>query len=80
MIDDGLQWKACTRTEGACASGALALMSGMKSVLAETADVVLTVGFEVQNTMKAIYVADVLAGAGWFQKERWTRIFLSRTI
>ena len=70
MIDDGLQWKACTRTEGACASGALALMSGMKSVLAETADVVLTVGFEVQNTMKAIYVADVLAGAGWFQKRK----------
>ncbi len=70
MIDDGLQWKPCTRTEGACASGALALMSGMKSVLAETADVVLTVGFEVQNTMKAIYVADVLAGAGWFQKRK----------
>jgi acetyl-CoA C-acetyltransferase/acetyl-CoA acyltransferase len=70
MIDEGLQYKPCIRTEGACASGALALMSAMKSVLAETADVVLTVGVEVQNTMKAIYGADVLAGAGWFGKRK----------
>lgn len=69
-IDEGLQYKPCTRTEGACASGALALMSGVKSVLAETAEVVLTVGVEVQNTMKAIYGADVLAGAGWFQNRK----------
>ncbi len=70
MIDDDLQYKPSIRTEGACASGALALMSGMKSVLAETAEVVLTVGVEVQNTVKAIYGADVLAGAGWFQNRK----------
>ncbi len=70
MIDEGLLWKPCTRTEGACASGGLALVAGMKSILAETADVVLTVGFEVQNTVKAIYGADVLAGAGWFQERK----------
>jgi acetyl-CoA acetyltransferase len=69
-IDEEMQWKPCIRTEGACASGALALMSGMKSVLAETAEVVLTVGVEVQNTMKAIYGADVLAGAGWFKNRK----------
>ena len=69
-IDEGLQWKPAISVEGACGSGALALMSGMKSVLAETADVVLAVGVEVQNTMKAIYGADVLAGAGWFQKRK----------
>jgi acetyl-CoA C-acetyltransferase/acetyl-CoA acyltransferase len=69
-IDEKLQYKPCIRTEGACASGALSLMAGMKSVLAETADVVLSVGVEVQNTMKAIYGADVLAGAGWFQKRK----------
>ena len=56
MIDDGLQYKPSIRTEGACASGALALMSGMKSVLAETAEVVLTVGVEVQNTIKLFMV------------------------
>ncbi|MCX6235337.1 MAG: 3-ketoacyl-CoA thiolase [Bacteroidetes bacterium] len=70
MIDEGLQWKPCTRAEGACASGALALMSGIRSVLSETADVVLAVGVEVQNSMKAIYGADILAGAGWFQKRK----------
>ena len=70
MIDEGLQYKPCVRTEGACASGALALTSGIKSVLAETAEVVLSVGVEVQNSMKAIYGADVLAGAGWFQKRK----------
>ncbi len=69
-IDDELQYKPCVRTEGACASGALALVAAMKSVLAETADVVLAIGVEVQNTMKAIYGADVLAGAGWFQKRK----------
>ncbi len=70
MIDEGLQYKPSTRVEGACASGALALATGIKSILAESADVVLTVGVEVQNTMKAIYGADVLAGAGWFQKRK----------
>lgn len=70
MIDEELQYKPCVRTEGACASGALSLASGIKSILAETADVVLAIGVEVQNSMKAIYGADVLAGAGWFQKRK----------
>jgi len=70
MIDEGLQYKPATRVEGACASGALALATGIKSILAETADVVLAVGVEVQNTMKAIYGADVLAGAGWFKNRK----------
>jgi len=69
-IDDDLQYKPCVRTEGACASGALSLISGMKSILAETAEVVLAVGVEVQNTMKAIYGADVLAGAGWYKNRK----------
>ena len=64
MIDEKLQFKPAISVEGACGSGGLALMSGMKSVLAETADVVLTLGVEVQNTVKAIYGADILAGAG----------------
>lgn len=70
MIDPGLMWKPCISTEGACASGGLALIAGIKSVLAETAEVVLTIGFEVQNTVKAIYGADILAGAGWFQERK----------
>jgi len=64
-IDEGLLWKPCSRVEGACCSGALSLVAGVKSVLAETAEMVLSVGVEVQNTVKAIYGADILATAGW---------------
>lgn len=70
MIDKDLEWKPSISVEGACGSGALALMSGIKSVLAETADVVLAIGVEVQNTVKAIYGADILAGAGWYQNRK----------
>ncbi len=69
-VDEGLRYKPAIRVEGACATGGLALMSGIKSVLAETADVVLVIGVEVQNTVKAIYCADFLAGAGWFKNRK----------
>jgi acetyl-CoA C-acetyltransferase len=70
MVDAGLRFKPSTRLEGACASGGLALISGIKSVLAEAADTVLAMGVEVQNTVKAIYGADILASAGWFQNRK----------
>jgi acetyl-CoA acetyltransferase len=70
FIDEGLRGKPATRVEGACASGGLALMTGIKSVLSETADVVLAIGVEVQNTVKAIYGADILAGAGYFKERK----------
>lgn len=69
FVDEGLKYKPAIRVEGACGTGALALITGIKSVLAETADVVLVLGVEVQNTVKAIYGADILAAAGW-AKER----------
>ena len=69
-IDEGLQWKPCTRVEGACASGALSLAAGIKSVLAETSEMVLALGVEVQNTVKAIYGADILATAGWSRERK----------
>lgn len=64
-VDEGLRYKPAVRVEGACATGGLALMTGIKNVLAGS-EVVLVLGFEVQNTVKAIYCADYLAGAGWF--------------
>ncbi len=70
MIDKGLEYKPATSVEGACGSGGLSLMAGIRSVLAETADVVLSMGVEVQNTVKAIYGADILAGAGWYQDRK----------
>ena len=71
FVDSGLLHKPSIRVEGACATGGLALISAMRSVLAETAEVVLVTGVEVQNTVKAIYGADILAAAGW-AKERKT--------
>lgn len=69
-VDEGLRYKPAVRVEGACATGALALMTGIRSVLAETAEVVLVLGVEVQNTVKAIYCADYLAGAGWYKNRK----------
>jgi len=69
-IDPELRYKPACRVEGACASGGLALTSGIKSILAGTAEVVLALGVEVQNTVKAIYGADYLAQAGWQQNRK----------
>ncbi len=69
-IDPALKYKPSLRVEGACASGGLALVTAIRDVLAETSDVVLALGVEVQNTVKAIYGADILAGAGWFQQRK----------
>ncbi len=69
-IDKDLQYKPSVRVEGACASGGLALITGIKSILAGTAEVVLALGVEVQNTVKAIYGADFLALAGWYKKRK----------
>ena len=70
MIDKGLEFKPATRVEGACASGGLSVLTGIKNIMADFSDVVLSLGVEVQNSMKAIYGGDVLAGAGWFQKRK----------
>jgi acetyl-CoA acetyltransferase len=70
FIDPGLTYKPCIRVEGACATGGLGLVTAIKSVLAETADVVLVLGVEVQNSVKAVYGADILAAAGWYKERK----------
>ncbi len=69
-IHPSLEYKPHTRVEGACGSGGLALLTSLKSIASEVSDVVLTIGVEVQNTVKAIYGADILAGAGHYLTER----------
>ncbi len=69
-IHPSLALKPSVRTEGACGSGGLAVYTGIKTVLSGLADVVLVVGVEVQNTVKAIYGADILAGAGYYAGHR----------
>ncbi len=70
MIHSTFQYKPCIRVEGACDSGGLALVVSLKTVLADLADVVLCMGVEIQNSVKAVYGADYLAAAGWFSGER----------
>lgn len=69
-IHPSLENKPCTRVEGACGSGGLSWLTAAKIVLADLADVVLSIGVEVQNSVKAIYGADILAGAGHYLGER----------
>jgi acetyl-CoA C-acetyltransferase/acetyl-CoA acyltransferase len=69
-IHETFQYKPCIRVEGACDSGGLALVTAIKTILADVADVVLSIGVEVQNSVKAIYGADYLAAAGWYSGER----------
>lgn len=62
--------KPCTGVEGACGTGGRAIASAIRSVLAELAQTVFVCGFEVQNCVKSVYGADLLAGAGYYNKER----------
>lgn len=65
-----LQGKPCTAVEGACGTGGRAIAHGIRSVLSEISDAVFVCGFEVQNTVKAVYGADILAGAAYYNEER----------
>lgn len=65
-----LYGKPCTAIEGACGTGGRAIAMAVRSVLSDLADSVFVLGFEMQNTMKSIYGADVLAGAAYYRKER----------
>lgn len=69
-VDPSFEYKPMVRVEGACGSGGLCLSTAAKNVLSDMADVVLGIGVEVQNTVKAIYGADILAGAGHYSGER----------
>ncbi|MEM7264219.1 MAG: hypothetical protein AAF488_19700, partial [Planctomycetota bacterium] len=64
-----LEGKPFHRVEGACASGALALVSGL-NMIAGGLDVVLVAGGEVQTTVNAKEGADYLARASHYQMQR----------
>lgn len=65
-----LELKPCTGVEGACGTGGRAIAMAIRSVLSEQADSVFVAGFEVQNTVKSVYGADILAGAAYYAGER----------
>ena len=65
----GLMNKPSMRVEGACASGALAVNSVYKNILAGE-DVVLAAGVEVQTTVSAREGGDYLARASHYRRQR----------
>lgn len=65
-----LKYKQCVGIEGACATGSKTIAAAVNAILAEQADVVFAAGFEIQNTLKSVYGADVLAGAAYYREER----------
>jgi len=69
-IVPSLLGKPCTAVEGACGTGGRAIATAMRSVLADMANSVFVAGFEIQNIVKAVYGADILAGAAYYNKER----------
>ena len=70
MIQPLLTNKPCVAVEGACCSGGRAIGVGIRSLLSGLSEVTFVVGFEIQNSVKAVYGADYLAAAGYYQKER----------
>lgn len=62
--------KPCTAVEGACGTGGRTIAMAVRSVLSEFSDVVFVAAFEMQNCVKSVYGADILAGAADFHQER----------
>jgi len=69
-INEKLRYKPSNRVEGACGSGGLGLATSIKFLLSGESDVILALGVEVQNTVKAVYGADYLATAGWWKDRK----------
>jgi acetyl-CoA C-acetyltransferase len=62
--------KPCLGVEGACGTGGRAITTAAKSILSDLSETTFVAGFEIQNSVKAVYGADILAGAAYYQKER----------
>jgi len=62
--------KPCVSVEGACGTGGKAIATGVKTILSDLADAVFVSTFEIQNSVKSVYGADILAGAGHFRTQR----------
>lgn len=58
-----------SRIEGACASGALAILSAMSYIKAGIYDLVCVIGVEQMKTVDASIGGDYLGMASWYEKE-----------
>lgn len=65
QISPKLRFKPAVRCENACASGAAALVAGIRTIQAGQADVVLVVGAEKMTSRSTPEVTQALAGASY---------------
>ncbi len=70
MIHPSFRYKPATGVEGACDSGGLGLSLAAKSLLSDLTDAVMVVGVEAMTSVKAVYGADFLAGAGHYKDRK----------
>ncbi len=70
MMIPSLRYRPCYAVEGACGTGGRAIGVGALALLADQAEIAFISAFEIQNCVKAVYGADILAGAGYYAKER----------
>ncbi|EPY23068.1 3-ketoacyl-CoA thiolase [Strigomonas culicis] len=69
-VADAFMGKPCTRVEGACASGGLAILSVANALRTGAADIGLAVGVEVQTTASPRVGGDYLARASHYATQR----------
>src|SRR5438552_6070734 len=69
-IDESLRGIPTMRTEAACASGGVAVLTAAQQIMGGLRDVVLVVGAEQQKTMSPADGADVLGAAADYRLER----------
>lgn len=65
-----LKGKPCFAVEGACGTGGRIIGTAIRGLHAFNNKAVFALGFEMQNSVKSVYGADILAGAAYFKKER----------
>ncbi len=65
-----LKNKPCFAVEGACGTGGRAIGAAARSILSDSSEKTFVAAFEMQNTMKSLYGADVLAGAAHYSRQR----------
>jgi acetyl-CoA C-acetyltransferase len=70
MMVPQLLGKGCTGVEGACGTGGRCLAVAIRSILSDLSDAVFVSAFEVQNCVKSVYGADILAGAAYYRGMR----------
>src|SRR5262249_35461809 len=69
-VDVKMRGIPTVHTEGACASGSLAVLNGAQKIIGGIHDVVLVVGVEQQKTLPPVEGSDILSAAADYEVER----------